>query len=113
MSSRVAVVVAVGGNALIVGPGKESIRDQAAAAITTCRYVPDIVEQAGLWCLPTATDRRWDSSCAGPASPKGWFPKCRSTTPTPTRRVRVQAQQPVLHARIIQRTRLLLASGGA
>jgi carbamate kinase len=44
MSSRVAVV-AVGGNALILGPGKESIRDQAAAAITTCRYVADIIEQ--------------------------------------------------------------------
>ena len=41
--TRIAVV-AVGGNALIVGPGKESIRDQAAAAEVTCRYVADIVE---------------------------------------------------------------------
>ena len=38
-------VVAVGGNALILGPGKESIRDQAAAATVTCRYVADMVEQ--------------------------------------------------------------------
>jgi carbamate kinase len=42
--TRIAVV-AVGGNALILGPGKESIRDQAAAAEVTCRYVADIVEQ--------------------------------------------------------------------
>ncbi|HXV07541.1 MAG TPA: carbamate kinase [Burkholderiales bacterium] len=42
--TRIAVV-AVGGNALILGPGKESIRDQAAAAEITCRYVADIVEQ--------------------------------------------------------------------
>ncbi len=44
MSTRVAVV-AVGGNALILGPGQESIRDQAAAAALTCRYVADIIEQ--------------------------------------------------------------------
>jgi carbamate kinase len=37
-------VVAVGGNALITAPGKESILDQAAAAEVTCRYVADIVQ---------------------------------------------------------------------
>ena len=42
-ANRIAVV-AVGGNALIVAPGKESIRDQAAAAVVTCRYVADIIE---------------------------------------------------------------------
>jgi carbamate kinase len=42
-AQRIAVV-AVGGNALITAPGKESILDQAAAAEVTCRYVADIVQ---------------------------------------------------------------------